>query len=539
MTYRLRCAINCSERMMRMINAEEHKKLLAQVTELEKNSVNYFDVEKEFFLIDSDNLAEVKTRLYGYSIQATGIYEQDNLTEDAVKNLDGRGCYVYVEARDGQITIKQDLNGCWGIYLFRQGDYFALSNSFFRLLDHVKFKYPLTVNRDYCHYVMVDRVAIQAYSQTAVNEINLVDRSATLQMDIAAKNLEIELKNYREHSVPVDSEEGIKILDNWVEFWSKILGHIAQNTNFIEADLTGGFDTRIHFVPLLHSGVDLNQIRIHSSTDKSSTTAVEDYAIASQIAEHYGFKLNNPLPTRQFLNFSLADAWNLDSYCQQTTRNLPTVFFARKGVEKIYLLKGLSGEVLRKTWHMPPQKFISNQCSMANCYSSALAQNLARSIQTIVESVFSSICNKYKINDSDSLDIPQYLYHETRTRNHCGKEIVGHYLKNAITIIPSHDPEIQTLKLKPSQCQDYNFLMILLFTRYAPDLLKIRFDKFHEAPDLENLVPYAQKLNERFPRPLVTNNTKWGGDYSTYNRATCKPRKSLRRARTIPTFRAA
>ena len=35
--------------MMRMINVEEHKKLLAQVTELEKNSVNYFDVEKEFF----------------------------------------------------------------------------------------------------------------------------------------------------------------------------------------------------------------------------------------------------------------------------------------------------------------------------------------------------------------------------------------------------------------------------------------------------------------------------------------------------------
>ncbi len=32
-----------------MKNPEEHKKLLAQITELEKNSVNYFDVEKEFF----------------------------------------------------------------------------------------------------------------------------------------------------------------------------------------------------------------------------------------------------------------------------------------------------------------------------------------------------------------------------------------------------------------------------------------------------------------------------------------------------------
>ena len=133
-----------------MKNVDEHKKLLTQIAELEKNSINYFDVEKEFFLIDSDNLSRVHSKLYGYSIQRTGIYEQDNLTPEAIAGLDGRGCYVYVEVKDGEITIKQDLNGCWGIYLFRRGDYFALSNSFFRLVDHVMFKYPLTINRDYC-----------------------------------------------------------------------------------------------------------------------------------------------------------------------------------------------------------------------------------------------------------------------------------------------------------------------------------------------------------------------------------------------------
>ena len=101
-----------------MMNVNERKKLLTQVAALEQDSVNYFDVEEEFFLIDSDNLSEVHTRLYGYSIQADGIYEDDNLTPEAVKGLDGRGCYVYVEARDGQITIRQDLNGSWGIYLF-------------------------------------------------------------------------------------------------------------------------------------------------------------------------------------------------------------------------------------------------------------------------------------------------------------------------------------------------------------------------------------------------------------------------------------
>ncbi|MBR6712435.1 MAG: hypothetical protein IKI76_05495 [Selenomonadaceae bacterium] len=46
-----------------MINADDHKKILEQITELEKNSVNYFDVEKEFFLIDSNNLPQVRPQL--------------------------------------------------------------------------------------------------------------------------------------------------------------------------------------------------------------------------------------------------------------------------------------------------------------------------------------------------------------------------------------------------------------------------------------------------------------------------------------------
>ena len=482
-----------------MINAEEHKKLLAQVAELERNSVSYFDVEKEFFLIDSNNLAEVKTRLYGYSIQATGIYEQDNLTEEAVAGLDGRGCYVYVEAKDGKITIKQDLNGCWGLYLFRHGDYFALSNSFFRLLDHVKFKYPLTVNRDYCNYIIVAFVAVQSYSQTAVNEIQYVARNVVIHIDVAARSLELDMIDYKEHTVPLDSAEGVAILDRWVEFWGNLFRNLSQRTKFIQADLTGGFDTRIHFVPLLNSGIDLNKIRINSAKDDSNPTFKEDYAIASQIAEHYGFNLNQPFPARQSISYSLADAWNADVYSQGTVRNLSAMFGTRKGVEKVYAFAGVSGEVFRKTWHMPPQTFVDIQCSPTKRYSNALAQELSNSIQAIIESVFRNVRDKYRIEDPNSVDIPQYLYHETRSRTHCGKGCLVSYFKNSLTIVPAYDPEMQTLQLKTPDCPDYNLLMTLLFTRYAPDLLKIRFDKFHEAPDFENMIPYAQRINERFP----------------------------------------
>lgn len=191
-----------------MIDFKAHKDLLTQITNLEQNSINYFDVEKEFFLIDSNNLSEVKTKFYGYSIQRTGIYDEDNLTEEAVEGLDGRGCYVYVEVKDGEITIKQDLNGCYGIYFFRKDDYFALSNSFFRLLDHVKFRYPLTVNKDVCSHLCLEPLYSHTYSETAVNEISILDRTAIFHINIEKNFIEIE-PDYNEHIIPLDSEGGI------------------------------------------------------------------------------------------------------------------------------------------------------------------------------------------------------------------------------------------------------------------------------------------------------------------------------------------
>ena len=386
-----------------MRNANERNKLLEQVAALERDSVNYFDVEKEFFLITSSNLSEVKTRFYGYSIQIDGIYEEDNLTPEAAKNLDGRGCYVYVEARDGQITIKQDLNGSWGIYLFRHGDYFALSNSFFRLLDHVKFLYPLTVNKDYCHYLMVNNLTSHAYSETAVNEIQLVDRNAVFHIDIAEKNLRIELIDYRENTVPLDSEEGMATLDSWFEFWGKVLHGVTQHTEFFTADLTGGFDSRISFIPLLHSGMDFKKVSLNSFTTHKYRG---DYKSASKIATHYGLELNRLFSNNRFLNYSLSDTLNIDMYYRQTFKKVPDCS-TQKPVDKNFVVNGYAGETIRQYWHMPPKKFAESQLLRLTQYPIALAEELSHSIKNIIDSAFRAVCEKYKIEDPNSIDIPQ------------------------------------------------------------------------------------------------------------------------------------
>ena len=486
-----------------MINANERQKLLKQITELEQGSIDYFDVEQKFFLIDSENLSSIQTRFYGYSIQADGIYEEGNLTPEAITGLDGRGCYVYVDVRDGQITIKQDLNGCWGIYLFRHGNYFALSNSFFRLLDHVKFRYPLTVNRDCCHYLMISSVSSHAYSETTVNEIRLVERNAVIYIDIAKKTLQTEFIDYKENTLSLNSQKGMDTLDSWVDLWSCVLRNLAQKTNFIQVALSGGFDTRVSFAFLLKSGIDLNKIRIFSIKDELHTHK-EDYEIASKIANHYGFALNKSLPERQFLNGSLADAFNVSLYGAQTFSNLPKIW-SKRTVDKLYRLDGVGGETVRGNWLRfgTLKNFFEWQMQGVNNYSYALSGELSNSMKNILQSAFNKIKTEYKIEDTDSLYLAQYLYHEARCRHHFGKDLLCNYLMNNVMLTPAFDPKVRKLRFGTKKHPDPHLLMAILFSRYEPDLLTFPFEGGRSiAPET---IAYAKKLNKRFPRSLTAD----------------------------------
>ena len=490
-----------------MTDAEMYQKILTQVEALERVGVNYFDVEKEFFIIDSDNLPSVQTRFYGYSIQADGIYEADNLTPEAVKNLDGRGCYVYVEVRNGQITIKQDLNGCYGIFLFRHGNYFALSNSFFRLLDYVKFRYPLTVNKDYANQILADGLCAISYSETAVNEISLVDRSAILHVDIPKKFLQIELIDYKEYTVPLDTEEGIATLDRWFGLWGKIIRGVTQHTKFFKADLSGGFDSRISFALLLSSGVAPEKVSIRS-LNKKTHNFPEDYQIASQIAAHYGFKLNSELPERESLNYSLSDIFNVDFHTKQPFSNIPRLR-VQKCVDKLYRLSGSSGETLRHRWQMRPREFTEWFARRFLSYPRALYTKVFASIGKILERDFRAVCDKHNIQATNSKDIPQFLYQETWSRHHFGKSAICSYLINKIVLSPALDPLVRTLKLHTVECPDENLLIALIFARYQPDLLKFPFQGGRSiAPET---IAYARKLNERFPRRVTSDKFAWGG----------------------------
>lgn len=195
-------------------------------------------------------------------------------------------------------------------------------------------------------------------------------------------------------------------------------------------------------------------------------------------------------------------------------------------------MNGYGGETIRGNWlrFNSVEKWYQARINYSKRYSRALSDELARSIENILKSGFRIVSDKYGIEDQNSLYILQYLYHEARCRHHFGKYTLGSYFLNTITLSPALDPIIHTLQFDTPEYPDYKLLMALIFTRYEPDLLKFKFDsKRFIAPET---IEYAQKINERFPRRLVSNKDNWVG-YFVYNRTIYKRKKYSPKAETI------
>ncbi len=481
----------------------------------DRRSKDFFDPEKAFFLIDSEHLDEVETHFYGYSVQSSGIYEEENLTAEAADALDGCGAYVYVERMaDGKIRIRQDFNGCWGIYLYRNGDYFALSSSFLRLLEYVRTRFPLSIDRDYLNQYLLAGLCSHAYSESAVKEIKLVDKDAVVLIDPNTATLRFESTSHVDESIAMDTSKGMAVLDHWFDKWTALFRNLKAHTSNIQTSLSGGFDSRITFLLMLCSGINLSEIQVYSIHDGLHTHA-EDYEIASEIADYYGFKLNNKALDRQALHYSLKDSLNISFYTKLPVHK-QLFFKTAKFVEKRYVVPGSGGEALRAHWDQSPQSFDDEQAARSRLYSRFLANEMSTSVRKINQSAYRAADEKFGVQEENSIRYPMYLYRLTRCRHHFGKEAVERLRSNDYELTPLLDPDLWSLKLETADCQDWNLLMALIYVRYCPSLLNFRFEGGRSINP--ETIAYAQKLNERFPRPAAAPDGKADASFSVITR---------------------
>ncbi|MDO4648372.1 MAG: hypothetical protein Q4B26_06950 [Eubacteriales bacterium] len=462
---------------------------------LEKNRRDFFHAADEFFIIDSENLEEVQSRFYGFSLQESGIYEQANMTPEAMRALDGRGVYVSVEADEDHVIIRQDYNGSYGLYLYQKEGYFALSNSFYYLLEYLKKKVSLTANEDYVkEFLLIPMVPVTC-TETPICEIQMLERDLEVRIDKSTGTPTLHKIDYEIASLSLDTQEGMDALDHWYLSWTKLLRRLARETDQISVDLSGGFDSRLSFLLLLKSGIDLNKIRIKSFQDALHTHA-EDYKIASSIAEYFSFALNQePTPTPN-LHYSLKDILNIDFY---------TNFFFHKElyhkhcrhVSRHFTVSGAGGEAVRYYWKGSTVKFRWKMRQYAKRYSRRTGKDLAAGERRIMSRTFRMIQERYHITNPHSKKTPAFIYREGRTINHFAKSAVCDWFVNTCVLAPLLDPDLGKLILELPDCKDNNLLMAVIYERYCPELLKFPFEGNRKIKDAA--ITTAKKLNEQFP----------------------------------------
>ena len=489
---------------------------------------NSFDVKNNFFCIDSDGLDDVQTELYGFAI----INEQFIDSAESLENsfaplsrsntcieatnltLDGNGGYVYIRRESDKIRIMQDFIGSYGVYLYRDGDYFALSNSFLYLVEHIeKTAHKISINRDYANFFIVAGLCSVAYSETMISEIETLDRSAVVEIDIMKKNLEIHYLDYGENTIELNSKEGTALLDNWYNRWTSYIRNLKSQDANIQVDLSGGIDSRLTLLLMLGAGIDLNEIYVHSIEDKLHTHQ-EDFEIAEDISKFYHFSLNNTSNLHhQSKNYTMEDILNISFYTKLTFHK--QMYFKNNFLlpERHYF-GGSGGECIRNYWNMSESEYIEQMIRRCRPFSISNSTRFANSVQTLLERAFENIKRKFD-NLGRSIkeqDMTLNLYRETRCRNHFGKDIVENYFSGVIKYCPLLDPQLHKLKLNDVNCKDKNLLIAVIFDRYQKKLLDFKFEG-KRSIDTHTL-NYAEMINRTFPR-IPDKNSEANISYSS------------------------
>lgn len=259
-----------------------------------KDEENKF-IRENFFIIDSDNLEQVNSHMYGYTITKDGILTDNYYRElGEYKKPEPQGVYIMIRKMKNEIIINQDFHGSYGLYIYENKitKYFALSNSFILLEEYLTGKYNLTFNKDFGDNFIITYLLTYSLDETLINEIKQIPNDSFIVIKIKTRIIKIYNINYQENTIPLESKKGLNIIDNWIDKWGYIIRSLKNKGCNLSMDLSGGFDTRLLLSIFLNSGIDINDILVFSSTAKTHSHDI-DLSIAKNISKKYGFKINN------------------------------------------------------------------------------------------------------------------------------------------------------------------------------------------------------------------------------------------------------
>ena len=447
-------------------------------------------IDENFFVFDSNSIETVESHMYGYSISDKGI-----LTDNYFKLInkyqepEPQGTYVMIIKFGKEIRLYQDFHGSIGIYIYenKNSGYFAISNSFLLLEQYLIGKENISFNKDFADNFVISTLVSYSINETMINEIIQIPSNAYVVIN-DKKELELYYKDYKENSIPLESNEGLKLIDKWMNKWGYIIRSINKKTHNFSFDLSGGFDTRLLLTILLNSGINLSDILINTFRDKYHGHD-EDLSIANNISAKYKFKLNNKNLDSKSIIFNEKDSIFFTIYSKL---GFHKQFYLRDRyfINPIFSFTGGGGEALRGAPCVPIEKFIKSiSYNDINGHKEEFYNSSLKFLHRNIE-----LLKKIKKKNED-YEIAFELYKIAFGKNHFGKAALEAFFGNIYLIEPLMDPDIKKIKynLKGNYLHD---LIAYIYVHYAHDLIYFQFQG-NRSLDLESLQK-AEKLNNEY-----------------------------------------
>ena len=365
-------------------------------------------------------------------------------------------------------------------------------------------KQNISLNRDFSDNFVISRLCTPSIHETLIKEIVKLPSNALIMINIKKKEIKSFYIDYQENTIPLESEKGLKIIDEWVDKWGYIFRSLKSQTDNLSFDLSGGFDTRTVLSILISSGINLNNILIKSAEDLKNPDHIEDFKIARNISSKFGFKLNN----LQLDNNSIIWSTNDSLFCSTYTKlGFHKEFYWKDRFYKKprFIFTGEGGEIIRGYPGYPIKKYLEGISSQARqiigkeemFYNSSM-RLCKRSVELL----------KSKKTFETEYELSSFLYSNGRTRNHYGKAVVEGFLSNIYLLQPLIDPDIKRIKFKINEKWSHD-LIAYIYTRFAHDLIYfpiqgnriLNLKSIQKAEKLNNKIqPYKIKseLNPNF-----------------------------------------
>ena len=436
-------------------------------------------IEENFFIIDSN--------------KQLGFYA----------NPDPQGVFVMIQKIGKEIRLYQDFHGSFGIYIYenKKKNYFALSNSFLLLEEYLIGKQNISFNKEYADNLIISYLYTYSVNETLIKEIKQLPSNTFIIIDIMKKSLKIKYIDYKENSIPLESEEGLKIIDKWVDKWGYIIRSLKKKTDNISCDLSGGLDTRSLLSVILNSGINLNDILVKSATDKKHGHQ-EDFKIANNISSKYGFKLNN-------VNFDIKGInWN-------SKESLLCTLYSKLGFHKEFYLKnrflinpkfsftGNGGEELRGSPGYPIEEFIEKISSETKIPNHE--KEFYNSSRNIMDKSISFL-KQYKSYSND-YEISYDLDSKLLGRNHFGRSALEAFMANVYQIQPLMDPDLKKINYKITGKLSHD-LIAYIYVRFSPGLINFPIQGNRKL-NSESIIKAKLLNNKEIPYKLKSNYNKY------------------------------